>query len=228
MPPRKGRKNKQEQKKKPKVGRPPKHNPFADLAQELGELIREDQTPDDNEPVQPAPIEPEIVSLSDEATFAAAMEGAVAQLSLSSARVGPQRPAPTVAIEQLAQEHFERQLYAAFDRPSWQGRHSDPLHEDLMRGALPADKVVDLHGLHLQLALGRVKAALGQAQHAGQRVVRLIHGKGLHSEYGDAVLRKEVRSALSRPPLNATVCAWVEALQAEGGAGVTDVLLRRR
>ena len=222
MAPRK--KRKRSPKSAPK--RPAPNNPFRAHASELKALVAAAEAPAPA-PEPPPPPVIETAPLDDEQAFAMAMGQGVKPLTQTT-RVAPNRrpPAPQPTLQRVAEESFERSLYAAFDRPNWSGHGRDPLREDLLRGGLSADKQVDLHGMREHQALDRVKAVVAEAQQRGWRVLRIIHGKGLHSAYGEAVLRDAVRDALSRPPLSSAISAWVEAFEGDGGAGVTYALTR--
>ena len=96
----------------------------------------------------------------------------------------------------------------------------------LRRGEVPADAEVDLHGLEQPAARRAVRDAIVAVKQQGGRCVRVIHGRGIHSEGGDAVLRSRLPAWLSEPPLAASVMAFATGQRERGGA--TYVLLRRR
>lgn len=95
----------------------------------------------------------------------------------------------------------------------------------LRRGDFPIDSEVDLHGLTITQARAHLHNFL---QHTGTSrliCVRVIHGKGLSSPDGKAVLRPRVRHWLRH---DARVLAFVPAQARDGGSGALYVLLRRR
>ena len=96
----------------------------------------------------------------------------------------------------------------------------------LRRGEVPVDREVDLHGLEQPAARKAVREALVATKAEGGRCVRVIHGRGLHSEGGDAVLRGRLPGWLSEEPLASAVMAFATGQRERGGA--TYVLLRRR
>ncbi len=95
----------------------------------------------------------------------------------------------------------------------------------LRRNDPAPEEAIDLHGLDARSAAREVKQAVQDARERGVRCLRVIHGKGLHSESG-AVLRDRVPGWLSRPPLAAIVLAFARSRR--DGGGSTVVLLRRK
>jgi len=82
----------------------------------------------------------------------------------------------------------------------------------------PIDDELDLHGLDQETALTALSAFIAQCHHAGLAKVLIIHGKGLHSENGRAVLREAVQRALTK---DNRVAFWGAAGQREGGHGAS-------
>ena len=93
----------------------------------------------------------------------------------------------------------------------------------LKRGDRPASDRLDLHGLAGAEAIDRVTKFVVRAR-ARHRVVCIVHGRGLHSERGVAVLKARVRECLRTLP---AVLAFTDAPRADGGDGAVYVLLRR-
>jgi hypothetical protein len=90
---------------------------------------------------------------------------------------------------------------------------------------LPWDAVhptLDLHGATAEEARARADRWLRAQQGAGERVVRLITGRGLHS-VGPPVLPGEIQDLLAS--LHGSV---VERFAPEGGGGAFQVELRKR
>lgn len=94
-------------------------------------------------------------------------------------------------------------------------------------GALPIDASVDLHGLRADAARRAVRDAISAARAAGQRCVRIVHGRGLHSGEAGPVLRAEVLRALTSLPAARHVQGFCTASPRDGGAGALLVLLAR-
>lgn len=82
---------------------------------------------------------------------------------------------------------------------------------------------LDLHGLRVDEALGRVDAFLVDCHRRGLHKVLVIHGKGLHSEGGEAVLARAVRLHLQRHRLTGRL---LDPPSKYGGRGALWVMLR--
>lgn len=111
-----------------------------------------------------------------------------------------------------------------------EGRRVDvPIGElrRLRRGSLPIDGRVDLHGMSVAEARGRLEVFLRTERARGERCVLVIHGRGQHSAGGVAVLRGEVSTWLSQGPCSAHVAAFATARSDDGGKGAMYVLLRK-
>ncbi|MBE0510262.1 MAG: Smr/MutS family protein [Chromatiales bacterium] len=94
----------------------------------------------------------------------------------------------------------------------------------LCRGELPCAAVLDLHGLRVAEARQALQALLRHAQAQGDKVVRVIHGKGKGSGTQQAVLKQQVNHWLQQDP---TVLAFCSAQARDGGSGAVYVLLKR-
>lgn len=107
--------------------------------------------------------------------------------------------------------------------PGIDRRHLDRLK----RGETPPESELDLHGLDRRDARFALRAALREAHAEGQRCVRIVHGRGLHSDLGP-VLKESLVGWLAEPPLGALILAFASAPARDGGPGATYVLLRRK
>lgn len=67
----------------------------------------------------------------------------------------------------------------------------------LRRDELVVDATLDLHGLRLEEARRRVHQFVEEKARLGERILRIVVGKGLHSASGIPVLRGEVAAWLS-------------------------------
>jgi DNA-nicking Smr family endonuclease len=94
----------------------------------------------------------------------------------------------------------------------------------LKRGDYPISRRLDLHGLNADDAISRVNRFLERSRHALDRAVCIVHGRGLNSRDGIAVLRGRIRSMLRS---HRTVLAFCDAPRSDGGPGAVYVLLRR-
>jgi len=95
----------------------------------------------------------------------------------------------------------------------------------LRRGAWPIQDRLDLHGNNSDAARVLLQQFLSQAVQSDLRCVLVIHGKGLNSRGGEAVLRKLARHWLTQHPRIAGFC---DAPPGEGGSGAVLVLLKRK
>jgi DNA-nicking Smr family endonuclease len=102
---------------------------------------------------------------------------------------------------------------------------SELIFRQLRRGHYRVEAELDLHGLTVaqaQIVLGEF---LAEALHVRNRVVRIVHGKGLRSGQRGPVLRNMVNDTLRRV---SAVLAFASAREVDGGAGACLVLLARK
>ena len=92
----------------------------------------------------------------------------------------------------------------------------------LRRGHWAVQGQLDLHGLRTDAARAALGQFLREAQRAGLRCVRVVHGKGLGSPGRAPVLKAKVHGWLIQKK---EVLAFVQAKPLEGGAGALLVLL---
>ena len=92
----------------------------------------------------------------------------------------------------------------------------------LRRGQWAVQRQIDLHGLRTDEAREALGQFLREAQRAGVRCVRVVHGKGLGSPGRTPVLKAKVHGWLIQKK---EVLAFVQAKPLEGGAGAVLVLL---
>jgi DNA-nicking Smr family endonuclease len=104
----------------------------------------------------------------------------------------------------------------------------DPQTRDkLVKGRLPIDARVDLHGMTQSEAHGLLLSFLHRAHAAGLRYVLVITGKG--ASFGsDGALKRAVPAWLATPLFRALVSGHDDAARRHGGAGALYVRLRRR
>ena len=81
---------------------------------------------------------------------------------------------------------------------------------------------LDLHGMSADEASLATAGFLLDSAHRGLRCVRIVHGKGLRSPGREPVLKRRVRSFLTR---REEVLAFVEPRGPQGGGGAVVVLL---
>lgn len=96
---------------------------------------------------------------------------------------------------------------------------------DMRRGRWKVEDELDLHGLTADEARKLLVEFLHQAMQNDLRCIRIIHGKGRHSEGRDGLLKVHTRHWLSQ---HHGVLAFCEAPAASGGGGAVLVLLRNQ
>jgi DNA-nicking Smr family endonuclease len=88
---------------------------------------------------------------------------------------------------------------------------------------MPIAAEADLHGMRIHEAQRLLEDFLRDCRAGGLRCVRVIHGKGLRSSGGHAVLKWEVDRLLRG---HEAVMAFCSAQPRDGGTGAVYVLLR--
>lgn len=91
------------------------------------------------------------------------------------------------------------------------------------RRSLTAQTRLDLHGYLTDAARKRLQTFLHDAVQKGLRCVLIIHGKGLNSRDGEAILKRLTRHWLTQ---HHSVLAFCDAPITEGGNGAVWVLLK--
>jgi DNA-nicking Smr family endonuclease len=86
------------------------------------------------------------------------------------------------------------------------------------------DRTIDLHGLDRTSARRLLRAEMADAIAQGCALVRIIHGKGRHSE-AEPVLRASLPAWLAEAPHGSHIRAFAPAPPARGGRGATHVWL---
>ena len=94
----------------------------------------------------------------------------------------------------------------------------------LKRGEYVAADRRDLHGTTAAAACANVKQFLETSRHHRHRCICIVHGRGLRSPGGVAVLKARVRECLRS---HRAVLAFADAPRSDGGAGAVYVLLRK-
>lgn len=93
----------------------------------------------------------------------------------------------------------------------------------LRRGTWPIQDSLDLHGYNSDTARKLLQEFLHEATQRSMRCVQVIHGKGLNSQDGEAILRKLTRHWLTQ---HVQVLAYCNAQPRHGGSGAVVVLLK--
>ena len=146
-------------------------------------------------------------------------------------RKAPPRPLPRMAARDEAEALGEFRRAMAHDtlevgdalsyrRDEVPGR----ILQRLRRGEYAAQDELDLHATDATRAEAMLRVFMAEARQAGHGCVRIVHGKGLHSDSGIPVLKNLVDRMLRQ---RADVLAFHSAPPAQGGNGAVLVLLRR-
>jgi DNA-nicking Smr family endonuclease len=95
---------------------------------------------------------------------------------------------------------------------------------ELRTGKMHLEATLDLHGVTVEAGIAKLREFLLESQRLGRRRIRVIHGRGLHSDVG-APLREAVVADLLGP-VSGLVRAFASACPSDGGDGATIVVLR--
>ena len=181
---------------------------------------------------KPSSDEPPTGDEDDAALFRAAI-GPVRELPArpEPPRKAPPRPLPRMAARDEAEAlgEFRRAMLAdtleagdalSHRRDEVPGR----VLQRLRRGQYAVQDELDLHATDAARAEAMLRTFLAESRHAGHGCVRIVHGKGLHSDSGIPVLKNLVDRMLRQ---RADVLAFHSAPAAQGGNGAVLVLLKR-
>jgi len=95
----------------------------------------------------------------------------------------------------------------------------------LANGQLPINHSIDLHGMTRDKSIAALEKTMQSSLHASDRVICVIHGRGLHSPDGRPVLKRSIYQWLKDGPMSAHVLAVTPAPNTAGGSCL--ILLRR-
>jgi len=166
----------------------------------------------------------------DAALFRSAI-GPVRELPLATPPPAAPRPRPVPRMarrdEEEARGEFRRMLDAGAlesgDVLRYRRDEVPPrVLRRLARGEYAVQEELDLHHADGRQAEALLRAFLKDARDAGLACVRIIHGKGLHSDSRVPPLKNMVDSRLRQ---RADVLAFHSAPAAQGGSGAVLVLL---
>lgn len=174
---------------------------------------------------------------SDKHLFASAMKGVTPLVKASGGEAASEskrskpKPIPRTSqtraseldIELLALDDHDTEIQAVDElRFARHGVQPSVLRK-LRRGEIPIQDQIDLHGMNLQEARQYVNDFLDYSISQGHRAVRIVHGKGRHSQQGP-ILKRNVGAWLRH---RNEVLAYISARQVDGGTGALYVLLTR-
>jgi DNA-nicking Smr family endonuclease len=166
-----------------------------------------------------------VVSPEDQALFLEAVGGAT---PLGTRDRIPVKPAPP-SVVRIVELPATVELAVEGDGQRYAARApgvSRTQISDLRAGKVHVEETLDLHGETVEAGKQRLRELLVAADRIGRRCVRIIHGKGTHSEHG-APLREAVLGELLGE-LSGFVHALSTAAPSDGGEGATYVILRGR
>lgn len=171
--------------------------------------------------------------IEDDASLFRSAIGPVRELAAPAPppRKPPPAPIPRMAARDHAQAmgEFQRAMSVdileagdalAYRRDEVPGR----ILQRLRRGLYAVQDELDLHAADAARAEVLLRSFLAEARHAEHGCVRIIHGKGLHSDSGVPILKNLVDRMLRQ---RADVLAFHSAPTAQGGNGAVLVLLKR-
>ncbi|MDQ6979211.1 MAG: Smr/MutS family protein [Mariprofundaceae bacterium] len=175
------------------------------------------------------------MAIDDDDPFASAMRE-VAPISSNKHRQSTQQPPKArdvikqrrEASPQTAPINNSASRHAPASQPEpWSLRAngvSSVVVRRLAAGQPPIATTLDLHGMHREPSLEQLRKAIHTASQQGQRVLRVIHGRGMHSS-NRPVLKQAVYHDLQHGPCAHHVLAAILEPNSAGGACL--VLLRR-
>jgi len=182
--------------------------------------VRKRSPPIDRTP----PIDESPLSEDDRDTLARAMADVVPLRRDGRERVAPapvsRGDAPHTTVPVSAPDDELESAETSYAAPGVDRR----VLRRLRRQEFGVDARLDVHGLTAAEALTRVEQFVEGSRHRRHVCVCIVHGRGLHSENGVAVLKTRVRERLRRMR---HVVAFVDAPAGDGGAGAVYVLLRK-
>lgn len=165
----------------------------------------------------------------DNNLFNQAMEG-VKPLSTDKASL-KKKPAPIKKREQSSERKIADTLsdefipecedFLEFKRPGVQNTYL----KQIRNGKLDIQDHLDLHGYRREAARKTLLEFIDHAQQSSYKLVRIVHGKGYHSDDSQPVLKAMINKWLQNIP---EVLAFVSATARDGGTGAVYVLLKKR
>jgi len=149
----------------------------------------------------------------------------------TSSKISTTPPSPKVyelAIQAPKKGGHHQAMPSPQEDGAWILR-SNGIAEDVLKklglGRPAVDQCVDLHGMTRDKALIALEEACDDAISHRQRVLRVIHGRGLHSPDGRSVIKQAVYDNLRCSSLSGHVLAVIPCPKSRGGACL--ILLRR-
>lgn len=164
----------------------------------------------------------------DDRLFTEAMQG-VNTLETNKANL-KQKPAAIKKRTEVTKRKIEDTLsdefigecddFLEFMRPGIQKSYL----KQIRNGKVAIEDHLDLHGYRRDDARKTLLEFLDHAQHQSFKLVRIVHGKGYHSDTSQPILKAMLNKWLQNIP---EVLAFVSAMPKDGGTGAVYVLLRK-
>ncbi|MBN2724732.1 MAG: Smr/MutS family protein [Deltaproteobacteria bacterium] len=133
-----------------------------------------------------------------------------------------------VYFEELISENLYFDIEFLDEYVSASTRELDPvIMRRLKNGEYSFQGHLDLHGYGWEDSRNMVIEYIENAFNSSIRCVLIVHGRGLHSEGDEPVIKKNLISLLTRGPLKRKILAFTSALPVDGGVGAMYILLRR-
>jgi DNA-nicking Smr family endonuclease len=98
---------------------------------------------------------------------------------------------------------------------------------DLRSGRFSVQAHLDLHGLNQHDARFVLEEFLLESVRRGFTCVRVIHGRGRHSDKDQPILKENIQRWLCTRRMSRRVIAYTSARRCDGGGGAVYVLLRK-
>ncbi|RDH85283.1 MAG: DNA mismatch repair protein MutS [endosymbiont of Galathealinum brachiosum] len=163
----------------------------------------------------------------DESLFSKAMQGVK---TLSSNKANLKRKPDTIKKREAVMERNisdtlsdefipECENFLEFKRPGIQNAYL----KQIRNGKIEVSDYLDLHGYRRDDARKTLLEFLDHAQQHSYKLVRIVHGKGYHSDESQPILKAMVNKWLQSIP---EVLAFVSAVPKDGGTGAVYVLLK--
>ena len=143
-------------------------------------------------------------------------------------RIAPPKPSTQARVRRKSSQHSLADTLSDFypEESPDEFQRSGLSHQSLRRlkrGLHPIQDSLDLHGHSIDAARQLLQGFLFDAARQQLRCVLVIHGKGINSPGGEAVLRTLTRNWLTQHP---KVLAFCAATPSVGGSGAVLILLK--
>lgn len=110
----------------------------------------------------------------------------------------------------------------------WVGVAGRRFLPNLRSGVYSIQGALDLHGLSLDEAREAVEEFIANMSRGRSCCVKIIHGRGINSPSGTAILKEHLQRWLATRRMSRHVVAYASAPFTDGGVGAVYVLLRPR